>query len=187
MNANTFNELLERKLADSRTVLAGKATEYSHGGDRLSNFKRAADTLRCTPEAALLGFVTKHITALYDFVAALPDGNITLEQWAEKTGDIRNYMLLLDGLIEERLYRNHCKCPHAENGARLEEVMNCPVHGHLVPLPAAQYYMLKNGDPIQTGDEILINGRWELGIIPGILHTTFDETIHVKMRRSICK
>jgi len=103
VNADTFNELLERKLADSRTVLASKATEYSHGGDRLSNFKRAAGMLNCEPEAALLAFVTKHITALYDFVATLPDGNITLEQWAEKTGDIRNYMILLDGLIEERM------------------------------------------------------------------------------------
>ena len=103
MDARKFNELLERKLSDSRTVLAGKATEYSHGGDRLSNFKRAAKMLNCTPEAALLGFVTKHITALYDFVATLPDGTITLGQWAEKTGDIRNYMLLLDGLIEERV------------------------------------------------------------------------------------
>ena len=104
MNTEQFNELLERKLADSRTVLAGKAEEYSHGGDRLSNFKCAATILNCTPEKALLGFVTKHITALYDFVDALPDGRqYTVEQWAEKTGDIRNYMILLDGLIEERL------------------------------------------------------------------------------------
>jgi len=103
MNAQTFDELLERKLSDSRSVLAGKAEEYSHGGDRLSNFKRAAKMLNCTPEAALLSFVTKHITALYDFVTALPNGSITIEQWSEKTGDIRNYMILLDGLIEERL------------------------------------------------------------------------------------
>jgi hypothetical protein len=103
VNTDTFNELLERKLADSRSVLAGKATEYSHGGDRLSNFKQAAAILNSTPEAALMGFVTKHIVALYDFVAALPDGKqYTVEQWAEKTGDIRNYMILLDGLIEER-------------------------------------------------------------------------------------
>ena len=103
MQSSQFNELLERKLADSRTVLAGKADEYSHGGDRLSNFKRAAELAGCTPEKALIGFVTKHIVALYDFVDALPDRCMTLEQWAEKTGDIRNYMILLDGLIEERL------------------------------------------------------------------------------------
>jgi len=102
MTTTDFNELLERKLDESRTVLGIKAREYSYGGDRLSNFKRAAEMLNTTPEAALLGFVTKHITALYDFVASLPGGSITLEQWAEKTGDIRNYMVLLDGLIEER-------------------------------------------------------------------------------------
>jgi hypothetical protein len=103
MTATEFNELLERKLDDSRAVLGVKAAEYSHGGDRLSNFKRAAEMLNTTPEAALLGFVTKHVTALYDFVGALPDRCMTLEQWSEKTGDIRNYMILLDGLIEERL------------------------------------------------------------------------------------
>ena len=70
----------------------------------MSNFKRAAGMLDCTPEQALLSFVTKHITALYDFVQALGDGRcMTLDQWAEKTGDIRNYMILLDALIEERL------------------------------------------------------------------------------------
>ena len=135
MNADTFNQLLERKLADSRAVLASKATEYSHGGDRLSNFKRAAGMLDCEPEAALLGFVTKHITALYDFVAGLPGGDITLEQWAEKTGDIRNYMILLDGLIEERL--DYVK-PAAPS----------PM------IPANNYYYLKNGDMIQAGDQI---------------------------------
>lgn len=103
MKGEQFNKLLERKLEESRTVLAGKADEYSHGGDRLSNFKRAAELAGCTPEKALIGFVTKHIIALYDFVDALPGRCMTLEQWAEKTGDIRNYMILLDGLIEERI------------------------------------------------------------------------------------
>lgn len=104
MTPEAFNELLERKLTETRSVLASKATEYAHGGDRLSNFKRAAGLLNSTPEAALLGFVTKHITALFDFIQALEDGRcMPLDQWAEKTGDIRNYMILLDGLLEERL------------------------------------------------------------------------------------
>lgn len=133
MITDQWNELLERKLANTRTVLAGKAEEYSHDGDRLSNFKRAAELLQCTPEEALLGFVTKHVIALYDFTAALGVGRcMTLEQWAEKTGDIRNYMLLLDGLIEERLHTDAptvgCSCEEMERDPF------CPMHG--APCPA---------------------------------------------------
>lgn len=101
--AEEFNQLLAIKFADSAEVLGAKAVEYAHGGDRLSNFKEAASFLHCTPEKALMGFVTKHIIALRDFVEALENGKCaTPEQWAEKTGDIRNYMLLLDGLLMER-------------------------------------------------------------------------------------
>lgn len=102
MDSNQFNAILESKLEESRVVLAAKAAEYAHG-DRLSNFKRAGEFLGCTPEAALWGFVSKHIIALGDFIAALDKGHVmTKAQWDEKTGDIRNYMILLDALLAER-------------------------------------------------------------------------------------
>jgi hypothetical protein len=103
MNATEFEDFLEGKLRETRMVLATKGNEYAHG-DRLSNFKRAAEFLDCTPEKALWGFVSKHIIALNDFIADLEKGRMTpIEQWEEKIGDIRNYMVLLDALVIERL------------------------------------------------------------------------------------
>lgn len=103
MDCAEFDLFLEEKLEDMRLILAAKAEEYAHG-DRLSNFKKTAEFLDCTPEKALWGFVTKHIIALNDFIADLEKGRmVPIEQWEEKIGDIRNYMILLDALVAERL------------------------------------------------------------------------------------
>lgn len=102
MTAEVFNELVERKLSETRNQLIRKGAEYAKGADRLSNFKAAGMLLGEPPEKVLFGFVIKHFVALRDFIY---DGGseVTIEAWAEKTGDVRNYMILLDALVEERL------------------------------------------------------------------------------------
>ncbi len=48
--------------------------------------------------------VSKHIVALSDFVSDIDKGQIRpIEQWAEKIGDIRAYMVLLKAMVIERL------------------------------------------------------------------------------------
>lgn len=103
METEEFEDIiLKNRLYLTEKVLGAKADEYARG-DRLSNFKKAAALLECTPEAALLGFVAKHIVALTDFVKDLETGKFqSLERWAEKTGDIINYMILLEALVVER-------------------------------------------------------------------------------------
>ena len=95
-----FNQVLAKTHARMDAVLKSKATEYAHGGDRLSNFKDAAELNGCTPEQALWGFVTKHIIALKDFIKS--GETRPLEQWEEKIGDIQNYMVLLEAIVSER-------------------------------------------------------------------------------------
>ena len=102
MNAIEFNEVLERRIEQLRETLSMKGAEYCKGKDRLSNFKDAAALLGETPEQALLGFVTKHIIALKDFVNSAEIQNIPYPVFEEKFGDIICYMVLLDGLIQER-------------------------------------------------------------------------------------
>jgi len=101
MTNEEFNYLVEDAIEDIRQTLSKKGEEYAYG-DRLSNFKQAAEFLGCTPEQALWGFVTKHIVALGDFIREFPDKPISKKQWLEKTGDIRCYTILLEGLLWER-------------------------------------------------------------------------------------
>jgi hypothetical protein len=104
MNVEKFNALVERRMADCRAVLCRKADEYVTDQDRLSNFKAALTVIGCkTPEKALWAFVSKHIVALRDFIDRLEAGEeVPKEWWLEKTGDITNYMFLLEALLEDR-------------------------------------------------------------------------------------
>lgn len=102
MNSEQFNKIIRYRIDKIQSVLTAKADEYARG-DRLSNFKQIAKLMNTTPEKVLGGLVAKHIVALYDFIDDL-DRNLLQDysRWDEKIGDIINYMVLLDALIEDR-------------------------------------------------------------------------------------
>ena len=84
-------------------VLDQKAKEYSRGGDRLSNFKKAGTLQNCPPEAALLGMMVKHWVSICEMVDDLARGKEWPQQvWQEKLGDNINYSYLLEALLDER-------------------------------------------------------------------------------------
>lgn len=114
MEPDKFVELVEARLDACHKVLALKGAEYSRNGDRLWNFKIAAEKRRQTPAEALLGMKVKHDVSLDDIVAGLAAGCIpSKETVAEKIGDSINYLLLLEGLIEEQ----RDLCTHAIGGS----------------------------------------------------------------------
>ena len=56
-----------------------------------------------TPENALIGMLAKHMVSILDMVDDIPSGAYHgIQEWDEKIGDAVNYLLLLEGLIEER-------------------------------------------------------------------------------------
>jgi hypothetical protein len=111
VNAEQFNKIIELRCKTIKQVLSQKAKEYaSPAGDRLIQFKNVARMNHNTPEQALWGMVSKHISALNDFIH-IPVNNVnadsdykevSFEQWHEKIGDIINYMILLEALLGER-------------------------------------------------------------------------------------
>jgi hypothetical protein len=104
MNQEDFNDLVDARFFVCRTSLGQKSNEYSRNGDKLHNFKRAGAMLSCTPEEALLGMVAKHQISIMDIVDDIADGLLpTDEKLSEKMTDSINYLLLLEGLIRERL------------------------------------------------------------------------------------
>jgi len=109
MQSKSFDVVMENRILQIKKVLGLKASEYARG-DRLSNFKKAAKLVNCTPERALFGFVAKHIIALMDFIDDIDKGVVqTQDRWDEKIGDIINYMILLEALVIERLENNDVK------------------------------------------------------------------------------
>jgi hypothetical protein len=112
MQTEEFEDIVvNNRLFLTEQTLGRKADEYARG-DRLSNFKKAADLMNCTPERALFGFVTKHIVALSDFIQDLESGhNQTQDRWMEKIQDIICYMFLLEALLVERLQVENASIP----------------------------------------------------------------------------
>jgi len=103
MTYEEFEKCFESRIDLCRRVLVGKNTEYARGGDKLSNFKKAAGRLGTTPETALLGMETKHSISIVDMIQDLERGiHHSMEKWEEKIGDELNYLFLLRGLLEER-------------------------------------------------------------------------------------
>lgn len=102
MNVADFDAVVERRLDLIRKTLVIKGREYMRGDDRLSNFVNGARLLRCTPERALLGYLTKQAVSIVDFVHDAEAGvRRTQAEWDEKIGDCVNYLILLEAVAAE--------------------------------------------------------------------------------------
>lgn len=114
MKTEDFNKLVDHVIDNLvKKTLVKKGKEYQRGNDRLSNFKRAAAILKCTPEKALIGMWIKHAVSILDLVNDLEGvtesrvnilylKSLSKKMWDEKIGDAINYLILLRALIEER-------------------------------------------------------------------------------------
>jgi len=106
MKNEDFKKVVEQRIEKIKAVLGKKGAEYTRGGDRFSNFKRAAAVRgNQTPEDALLGMMMKHIVSIIDLIEDMQDSTETVASydiWSEKIGDSINYLILLEGMIIER-------------------------------------------------------------------------------------
>ena len=102
MNAEDFDKIVADRMAWCRQTLCAKGDEYAREGDRLWNFKVAGRKLNCHPAQALAGMMVKHTVSVDDIIDGLSRGIVPpRELVAEKIGDSIDYLLLLEGLIEE--------------------------------------------------------------------------------------
>lgn len=107
MDKNTFDKVVEARLQKISSVLGSKAKEYARA-DRFYNLKRAAEIMRTTPEHALLGMWSKHLVSVIDLIeGTLPATVGTID---EKIGDAINYLILLEGMLLEKI---NAACPVA--------------------------------------------------------------------------
>ena len=114
MDTAKFEEILEARLLSIKAVLGSKAKEYAIG-DRLYNFKRAAEIQRTTPQKALAGMLMKHLVSVIDLV----EGSISPTEYMvnEKIGDAINYLILLEAIFKEPVVNINCvECGECSNG-----------------------------------------------------------------------
>ena len=97
MTNEDFTIEVENSFIRSRKVMIKKAKEYAVENDRLDNFKRAGAAQGIPPTMALIGMAAKHFVSITEM--AKEPNNFTIPQWHEKTGDLKNYMVLLEALL----------------------------------------------------------------------------------------
>jgi len=109
-----FRALVEQRVALVISIIESKNEEYTgRNDDRLHNFKIAARMDGCSPEYVLWHMFLKHMTSVYDMVHATEDLGIyhPLELINQKLGDSINYLILLEGLMKERLSQHGIEIP----------------------------------------------------------------------------
>lgn len=100
MTAEQFNVIVDAKLEDCRSEMVVKNADYAapEDGDFLRNFYDTAKRTGTTPYQAWLVHFEKHIIAIERFCKS---GGLSSEPIHGRTKDAINYILLLEGLIEE--------------------------------------------------------------------------------------
>ena len=107
MNAKDFDKIVASRMAWCNKTLCAKGDEYARDGDRLWNFKAAGRKRNQHPAQALAGMEVKHDVSVDDIIDGLARGIVPPKELvAEKIGDSINYLLLLEGLIEEERQRH---------------------------------------------------------------------------------
>ena len=104
-NILKFNKVLKERLLKIEKVLSNKAEEYAKGTNRYHNFEIASRILGKSREEALLGMMAKHWVSVLDLihqVTSIPS-NLKKEIIDEKIGDSINYLILLEGMLLDRI------------------------------------------------------------------------------------
>jgi hypothetical protein len=104
LNAEDFNMIVDDCAEKMKATLQKKSGEYSRGGDRFHNFKVAGRRRDMSPERALAGMKEKQCVSVEDIIDDIDNGVLpTMAMLDEKFGDEINYLVLLKGLIIERI------------------------------------------------------------------------------------
>ena len=102
MTPERFNQIVDEVFDRCKATLVDRATMYARG-DRLSNFKRAAEFANTASIFALEGMAVKHEVSIHDYIDDLNNDILhTREEWLEKMVDTINYLgPLLLALLED--------------------------------------------------------------------------------------
>ena len=103
MKEEKLKIIMEKQFERCRIVMLGKSVEYTEGSDdKLEHFRAAAALMGVTPEAALMGMMSKHLVSVADMCMDQRGSEAySMDRWEEKITDSINYLLLLRAIVDE--------------------------------------------------------------------------------------
>jgi len=118
MTREDFSRRVEKRIDLIRQTLLTKHKEYAADDNVFRNFDEAAGglSLHSTSAEVLWSYMTKHLVSIKDIVS--DDTPVTNEVVSEKIGDVINYLILLEAMLNEKGER-HCKLKEAYSKHKL--------------------------------------------------------------------
>jgi hypothetical protein len=112
MTREDFSRRVEKRIDLIRQTLLTKHKEYAKDDNVFRNFDEAAGglSLHSTSAEVLWSYMTKHLVSIKDIVS--DNVPVTNEVVSEKIGDVINYLILLEAMLNEKGER-HCKLKEA--------------------------------------------------------------------------
>jgi hypothetical protein len=112
MKREDFSRRVEKRIDLIRQTLLTKHKEYAKDDNVFRNFDEAAGglSLHSTSAEVLWSYMTKHLVSIKDIVS--DNVPVTNEVVSEKIGDVINYLILLEAMLNEKGER-HCKLKEA--------------------------------------------------------------------------
>lgn len=102
MNREDFEKSVKETIQRCEQTLIKKNEEYAPNDDPLNNFKEGAEMSGLSMEQVLFMYCLKHLVSLRDIVFGKVESSDELLH--EKTGDIINYMILLNAINDSKKY-----------------------------------------------------------------------------------
>lgn len=97
-------QIIRDRIDRTIELMLVKGKEYQRNGDKLHNFRRAAEMQRSNMPRVLHGMLQKHIVSYYDMLDDIDLGKKIKEEYVnEKIGDCIVYLLLQEVAIKEEV------------------------------------------------------------------------------------
>lgn len=106
MKTEDFEKIVNHRIEKLKELLKSKGKEYIRNGDKLHNFKRAAQLRNSNPLQALQGMLDKHLVSWLDIVDDIEKKeteHLDEKLIDEKLGDIITYFVLAECVIKDHL------------------------------------------------------------------------------------
>ena len=104
MNLNRFKCLLQGDFNRTERVFTSKRNEYAHDQDVFANLKQGVNfSLHNETEQVAYEYACKHLESIQSMIKKLPDEVPSEKLINEKFGDAINYLIIIEGLLKERL------------------------------------------------------------------------------------
>tara|TARA_Y100000361_G_scaffold135648_1_gene135741 strand:+ start:335 stop:649 length:315 start_codon:yes stop_codon:yes gene_type:complete len=104
MKLSKFKSLLHSIFKRSEDTFTVKRAEYADDIDVFENIRNGVGfSLNSEPEHVAWSYAAKHLESIQSIIRKLPNEKPSEELINEKFGDAINYLIIIEGLLKERL------------------------------------------------------------------------------------